>query len=243
MAEPKRRWRWVRRTLLGLTLIGLAGAGGAWWWRYSHTPGYHWKRAGVSVAAKDWPTAEIHLQNVLAIAPEHVVARVTLANVLVELANRGKEQPSNVDPPAAIEQLVEVAHLEPKNTVIRERLLRNYVRSQRNDAAATMAQELSALGTTNGDALFLAANVALTEKRWPDAEKIIERFGDKVTRTAPIYMALRVQLFEGQKDVKGLDKWLSQLVWTMGGATDLSQNQPPPARSRSEPQARPPPAR
>ena len=223
MAEPKRRWRWVRRTLLGLTLIGSAGAGGAWWWWYSHTPGYHWKRAGVSVAAKDWPTAEIHLQNVLAIAPEHVVARVTLANVLVELANRGKEQPSNVDPPAAIEQLVEVARLEPKNTVIRERLLRNYVRSQRNDAAATMAQELAALGTTHGDALFLAANVALTEKRWPDAEKIIERFGDKVTRSAPIYMALRVQLFEGKKDVKGLDKWLSQLVGDTNFASDLER--------------------
>lgn len=222
MAETKRNWRLIRRTLWGLTFIGAIGGGGAWWW-YSHTAGYHWKKAGVSLTANDWATAEIHLQNVIAVAPDDVTARVALANALFELEKKLQDQPPVADPPRAIEQLVEVARLQPKNTAVRERLLRNYLRTERADAAATMAQELAALGTTNGDALYLAANAALSEKRWANAEQVIERFGEKVTLTAPLYLSLKVRLLEGQDDREALDNWLGPTVRQLSQASDLGR--------------------
>ena len=157
---------------------------------------------------EDWTSAEIHLKNVIAIAPEDVAARVALADVSVKLADQGKEKPLDVDPPAAMEQLIEVSRLDPTNRTVRERLLRNYLRGERADAAAAMARELTELGSTNGDVLFLVANAALTEKNWADADKAIERFGEKVSRTAPMYLSLKLRLLEGQDDRKGLDEFL-----------------------------------
>ena len=90
--------------------------------------------------------AEIHLKNVIAVAPQDVEARVTLANVAVTLANQGQDKPLQVDPPAAIEQLIEVARLQPQNVVVRERLLGDYLRTERADAAAVIAGELRRWG-------------------------------------------------------------------------------------------------
>ncbi len=215
-------WRIVRRTLWSLLLVGTVGGGVGWWW-YSHTPQYHWKRAVASLQSSDWSAAEIHLKNVIAVAPQNAEARVTLANVTVTLANLGKDKPVDVDPPAAMEQLVEVARLEPKNTVVRERLLRDYLRTERADAAAAIAREMAALGTTKGDALFLAANAALIEKQWAEADKSIELFGEKVTRTAPMYLSLKVRLLEGQDDREGLDKLLGPVLRQMSQTWDAGR--------------------
>lgn len=215
-------WRIVRRTMWSLLLVGTVGGGAGWWW-YSHTPKYHWQRAARSLKNEDWPAAEIHLKNVIAVAPQDVEARVSLANVTVTLANQGKEKPLDVDPPAAMEQLVEVARIEPKNAAVRERLLRNYMRTARADAASAIARELAELGSTNGDTLFLAANVELNEKRWAEADGLIERFGEKVTRLAPMYLTLKVRLLEGQDDREGLDKLLGPTLRQMAQTLDAGR--------------------
>ena len=218
-------WRIVRRTLWSLLLVGTVGGGAGWWW-YSHTPQYHWKRAVASLKSSDWSVAEIHLKNVIAVAPQDVEARVTLANVAVTLANQGQDKPLQADPPAAIEQLIEVARLQPQNVVVRERLLVDYLRTERADAAAVIAGELAALGTTNGDALFLAANTALNASQWAEADKTIERFGEKVTRLAPMYLTLKVRLLEGQDDREGLDKLLGPALRQMAQTSDAGRRPP-----------------
>ena len=218
-------WRIVRRTLWSLLLVGTVGGGAGWWW-YSHTPQYHWKRAVASLKSSDWSVAEIHLKNVIAVAPQDVEARVTLANVTVTLANQGQDKPLQADPPAAIEQLIEVARLQPQNVVVRERLLVDYLRTERADAAAVIAGELAALGTTNGDALFLAANTALNASQWAEADKTIERFGEKVTRLAPMYLTLKVRLLEGQDDREGLDKLLGPALRQMAQTSDAGRRPP-----------------
>ena len=218
-------WRIVRRTLWSLLLVGTVGGGAGWWW-YSHTPQYHWKRAVASLKSSDWSVAEIHLKNVIAVAPQDVEARVTLANVAVTLANQGQDKPLQADPPAAIEQLIEVARLQPQNVVVRERLLVDYLRTERTDAAAVIAGELAALGTTNGDALFLAANTALNASQWAEADKTIERFGEKVTRLAPMYLTLKVRLLEGQDDREGLDKLLGPALRQMAQTSDAGRRPP-----------------
>jgi tetratricopeptide (TPR) repeat protein len=211
-----------KRVLWGLTLVGTVGGGGGWWW-YSHTPTYHWQRANAALTRQDWAVAEIHLRNVVASAPNDVPARVALANVSVELANAEAERPQGVDPPAAMEQLIEVARLQPENMVIRERLLRDYLRTKRADAAAATARELAALGSTNGDALYLAANAAIVEKRWTDADALIERFGEKVTRLAPLYLSLKVRWLEGQEDDGELDKWLGPILRQLSQLSELGR--------------------
>lgn len=215
-------WRIVRRTMWSLLLVGTVGGAAGWWW-YSHTPKYHWQRAGAALKNNDWSAAEIHLKNVLSLTPEDAEAHLTLANVLVAQANQGQEKPLDVDPPAALEQLIEVARIDLKNTPVRERLLRDYLRTKRTEAAADIARELAGLGTTNGDAMFLAANAELVEKNWATADELIERFGEKVTRTAPLYLSLKVRLLEGQEDREGLDKLLGPTLRQMAQTLDAGR--------------------
>ena len=214
MSDPKPRRRRTRLILLVL-LNCVAVAGVTQWFQYVRSPAYQRKQADAAIKRQKWSTAEIYLKNLIGSSPEDVEARLTLANVYRELAKKaaaGSADAAKVDPPLAVEQLLEVARLRPEDTAVRLRLLATYVSSERAEAALQVAQQLAALGSQQQHVLELATRAALENKKWDEAESLLERLKKQRTGTSLIDAFMAVRLHEGRGDTEKIDPLLRPLV-------------------------------
>jgi tetratricopeptide (TPR) repeat protein len=147
------------------------------------TPEYQWKKANEAVSSQDWDAAEIHLQSVVQMRPEYVPARMSLVNVYQQRENAGlskieialRERRGELKLlAAAVEQLVEVARLDPSQMNARQQLLKVWQAEGRHDAAAKTARELYDLGDRDVMTVYIVANHELRNDNWDSAEKFID---------------------------------------------------------------------
>ena len=127
-------------------------------------------------------------------------------------ADAGNSKPRNVDPPLAVEQLIEVARLRPEDTAVRLRLLTTYTALGKTEAAVQMAQELAALGTEQPNVLELAVRAALDAKQWDEAESLLERMKASRIEISPVDAVMAIHLYEGRGDTEKIDPLLRPLV-------------------------------
>ena len=223
MSTPKPRRR--RTRLIWLVLLNcVVVAGAILRFQYVRSPAYQQQQADAAIKRQAWSTAEIHLKNMIDTNPENVEARLVLANVYREMAKKaeaGSADVAKVDPPLAVEQLLEVARLRPEDTPVRLRLLATYVDSGRGEAAVQVAQQLAALGSQQGHVVELAARAALESQNWDEAETLLERLKKIRTETSLNDMVLTVRLHEGRGDTEKIGPLLRPLMRELSQKTGI----------------------
>jgi len=225
--EPGEFWKGrVRRILYGTAIVAsvlVLSSYAGHWFVVVRSPAHQWKLSQRAMFQAEWDVAEIHLRNVIAAEPGNLGARLALADVYREISKdspdddapkiAGAEETSRtifLDPPAAIEQLVEIARREPRNTIARLRLLETWRRIGRNEAATTVAQELVEIGSEDPRALFMIAAAELDSERWSAAEPLIKKLKPKPPKTSLAHLYLQTRWSDGT------------------GNTDLINNTVPP---------------
>lgn len=221
MADSKKRWRRLRLTLLVLVNCAAVG-GGLWRFHYVNSPAYQWKCAVSAIRQQAWGTAEIFLKNLIAANLEDVDARLTLAEVYRKVAE--KTQKTGIDPPQAVEQLIEVAKLRPNNTDIRVRLLHCYRETGQAEAAAQTASELAALGSTVPEVLTLTLETTLASENWDASAALIERLNSQTRGWSASNAAFAVRLHEGRGDTEQLGPILSLALREITRKSQLELN-------------------
>lgn len=221
MADSKKRWRRLRLTLLVLVNCAAVG-GGLWRFNYVNSPAYQWKRAMSAIRQEAWGTAEIFLKNLIAVNPEDVDARLTLAEVYRKVAD--KTQKTGIDPPLAVEQLIEVAKLRPSDTDVRVRLLNCYRALGQAEAAAQTASELAALGSSAPEVLTLTLETTLADENWDAAAALIDRLNSQTSGWSATNAAFAVRLHEGRGDTEKLGPILSLALREITRKSQLELN-------------------
>ncbi len=212
--EPGAFWKGrIRRILYGVAIVAsvlVLSSYAGHWFIVVRSPAHQWKLAKKAMFETEWDVAEIHLRNVIAAAPNNSGARLALADVYREIS---KEEPNDeapeiagahdvqrtiyLDPPAAIEQLVEIARREPRNTGVRLRLLETWRRTGRTEAATAVANEAVALGSNDPRAVFISARAELDAAHWAAAEPLIGMLKPEPPKTSLAHLYLQARWCEG----------------------------------------------
>jgi len=221
MTEPKprrRRWRMIILVVVNCAILAAVGR----WALYVRSPDYQKNRAIAAIQRQDWPTAEIHLKNVIGTNPDDAEARLALADAYREMAMQakpGNPDAARLDPPHAVEQLVEVARLLPKDIPVRRRLFTTLARSGRTEAAMQVAQQLAALGSKDAQVLAFSTAAALDGKKWGEAELLLERLKQIRVETPLADLVLTVRLHEGRGDTEKVDPLLRPMLQELSRKT------------------------
>lgn len=213
--DPGAFWkgRRFRRVLYGVAIIAsvlVLSSYAGHWFVVVRSPDHQWKLAKKAMFQTEWDVAEIHLRNVIAAEPNNGGARLALADVYREIS---KEEPDDdapeiagaddvqhtiyLDPPSAIEQLVEIARREPRNAGVRLRLLETWRRTGRTEAATRIAKEAVALGSDDPRAVFIVAAAELDARHWAAAEPLIGMLAPEPPKTSLAHLYLQTRWCAG----------------------------------------------
>ena len=212
--EPGAFWKGrLRRILYSVAIVVsvlVLSSYAGHWFIVVRSPAHQWKLAKKAMFETEWDVAELHLRNVIAAEPNNVGARLALADVYREVS---KEEPDDdtpeiagaddvqhtiyLDPPDAIEQLVEIARREPRNAEARLRLLETWRRTGRTEAATSFAKELIALGSDDPRAVFIVAAAELDAENWKLAQPLISKLKPAPPKTSLAHLYLQTRWCEG----------------------------------------------
>lgn len=240
--EPGEFWKGrVKRILYGTAIVAsvlvLSGYAGHWF-VVVRSPAHQWKLASRAMFEAKWDVAEIHLRNVIAAEPNNFAARLALADAYREIS---KENPSSdgtkvtgaedlddgifLDPPAAIEQLVEIARREPRNMPARLRLLETWRRIGRVEAAADIAQELVNLGSEDPRAVFIVASAEIDAEHWKAAEPLVAKLKPEPPKTSLAHLYLQARWCEGTGNTKLINTTVPPILQKFAQAETLQLEQ------------------
>jgi hypothetical protein len=240
--EPGAFWKGrVRRILYGAAIVSsllVLSTYAGHWFVVVRSPGHQWKLSQRAMFQSEWDVAEIHLRNVIAAEPGNLGARLALADVYREIS---KEEPDDdapeiagaedvrrtifLDPPAAIEQLVEIANREPRNTIARLRLLETWRRIGRTEAATSIAKELVAIGSEDPRALFMVAAVELDAEHWGVAERLIRKLEPEPPKTSLAHLYLQTRWSDGTDNSDLINKTVPPVLQKFAQAETLQLEQ------------------
>lgn len=240
--EPGAFWKGrVRHILFGTAIVSsvlVLSSYAGHWFVVVRSPAHQWKLSQRAMFQNEWAVAEIHLRNVIAAEPGNLGARLALADVYREISKEspdddapeiaGAENSSRtiyLDPPAAIEQLVEIARREPRNTVARLRLLETWRRIGRNEAAKTIAKELVEIGSEDPRALFMVAAAELDAEHWSVARPLIRKLKPKPPKTSLAHLYLQTRWSDGTGDSDLINKALPPVLQKFALAESLQLEQ------------------
>jgi tetratricopeptide (TPR) repeat protein len=240
--EPGEFWNGrVRRILYGTAIVSsvlVLSSYAGHWFIVVRSPAHQWKLSQRAMFQSEWDVAEIHLRNVISAEPGNLGARLALADVYREISKAepvddapeiaGAEDVRRtifLDPPAAIEQLVEIARREPRNTIARLRLLETWRRIGRTEAATSIAKDLVEIGSEDPRALFMVAAAELDAGHWDVAEPLINKLEPKPPKTSLPHLYLQTRWCDRTGDSDLINKTVPPVLQEFAQAETLQLEQ------------------
>nr|MBC8289037.1 hypothetical protein [Planctomycetota bacterium] len=188
--------RWLRLSVLAVLVLG---AGFYAWQTFfgGQDRNYYGEQAETAMAAKDWPLAAEHLENLLEVDPENDEGRWFLSVVYLRMNEKeGQELADIPETPQTLELLKHLAKKAPTSEV-NGRLLRHYVKTnQRPEAIAILPKFYkSRKGRGRSQATALASDLLATSTDPEQSGQILAILDDNFEPTSLLLIRLKISVF------------------------------------------------
>jgi tetratricopeptide (TPR) repeat protein len=197
MPESNRSGRILVLALMVLAVLAVAG-GGYYWLVYRSGPSGLRDNVRAAINAKDYQRAIPLLRQLVKLYPNELLIRYSLADNLRAVAQEA--DPMAIDPPEAIEHLLQAVKIEPRRVDLLERLLADFQKLHQDGNAGEIAMRLMKFGKADTTAITLAVRHAVASDNTEFLDSISEGLTDETLQDEIIRLAVRVKLHE----VKGM---------------------------------------
>jgi hypothetical protein len=176
--------------------------------------------AKVTWRKKDSLATEKILRELLRLDPEHLDARIAMADVYRRMAHESRTY-IGTEPPAAIAQLEYVAERRPDSLYLARRLMEAYVGSDDELTKRKWALKVAQLDNTDPVGTRIVLEALFENRGWEQGEPLLRRYS-RMRRVRPLLVLnLWVQLARGQKDLPKIEQRLAEYLKAVAFRTHL----------------------
>ena len=177
-------------------------------------------QAKVTWKKQDALATETILRELLRQEPEHLDARIAMADVYRRMAHESGTY-EGTEPPAAIAQLEYVAERRPDSLYLARRLMDAYLDSDDELTKRKWALKVAQLDNADPVGTQIVIEALFENSAWESGEPLLHRLS-RIPRVRPlIVLNLWVQMTRGQKELPEIEQMLAEYLRAVAFRTRL----------------------
>ncbi|MDA0282407.1 MAG: tetratricopeptide repeat protein, partial [Planctomycetota bacterium] len=196
MPASNRSGRTLVLTVLTLTILSVLGGGYYYWSTKPDSAEALRLKIRATSNAGDLRTSIVLLREMVKLRPDEFKVHYSLADHLYFVAKEA--DPRAIDPPEAIEHLLEASRIEPRNVDVLERLLKDFQRLGQSQNVGEMAMRLVKIGRASPERSALAVRYAIDAKDVEFLKRQSEELPETTLQEEIVKLAVRIGLHEAQ---------------------------------------------
>lgn len=209
--------RWLRLSVLAVLVLG---AGYYTWQTFfgEQDRHYYGEKAEKAMAAKDWPLAAEHLENLLEVDPENDEGRWFLSVVYLRMNEKeGQELADIPETPQSLKLLKHLSKSAPTSEV-NGRLLRHYVKTKQQSEAIAILPNLYQSKKGRAQATALASDLLAKSTDPEQSGQVLAVLEDNFAPTSLLLIRLKVSVLQKHDQKTELSDLIDQTLGRLASA-------------------------